>query len=120
MLLIIYNSNPQNKPDLPTIKGWSLFTPEDWQSVVVAVDDYFFHMPPEDAELYFGVEGIHGIYYDSYKEWLADYQVSEVEDKEYAYTDLQFLNTVLGTNFYTPDIAQNTDDELTYPEMDVD
>ena len=79
MLLIIYNSNPENKPDLPTIKGWSLSTPEDWQSLWMDVDSYFFNMPFVETELEFRVEGIGRIYYTSHEEWLADYQVSEVD-----------------------------------------
>ena len=123
MLLVIYNSNPQqNKPDTPTIKGWSLFTSEDWQSLWMNVDSYFFNMPIGDAELEFGVEGIGRIYYTSHEEWLADYQVSEVDINK-PYFDSQLidkLDLIFGTNIYIPFIAQNLDDEIIYPEMDVD
>ena len=117
MLLVIYNSNSQNKPDLPTVKGWSLYSEEDWQSLWMDVDSYFFNMPIGDAELDF-----HGIYYDSHEGWLADYQVSEVDTNK-PYFDSQLieqLDLILGTDFYIPDIAQYSDDDPIYPEMDVD
>ena len=68
MLLITYNSNPQNNSDLPTIRGWSLYTPEDWQSLWLDVDNYFFYLPSGDAELEFSVKGIGSVYYDSHRD----------------------------------------------------
>lgn len=112
MLFVIYNSNPRNNPNLETQKGWSLYRPEDWAVLCMAVDNYFFYLRKDVMLENKSAE------YLSYREWLADYQVSEVEDKEYAYQDLQFLNTMLGTDFYVPDIATQPDDDLLYPEQD--
>ena len=112
MLLVVYNSNPYCIANLETQKGWSLYRPEDWAVLCMAVNNYFFYLR-EDAML-----ENKSAEYLSYREWLADYQVSEVEDKEYAYQDLQFLNTMLGADFYVPDIATQPDDDLLYPEQD--
>lgn len=119
MLLVVYNSNPSNKSDLPTSKGWRLYNQEDWEALCVAVDNYFFYLPANDAELSFGLT-----YYYSYEEWLADYQVSEI-DINWFMTKFQpqagnvpCLDWLLGTDFYVPDIATQSEDDPAYPEQD--
>lgn len=112
MLLVIYNSNPSNKPNLPTNRGWSLYSLEDWTSLCTAVDNYFFYLPPNDAELSFGM-----VSYHSYEEWLANYQVSEVDVDKFI-AGFQLIDFLLGTDFYIPDIATQPDEEIDYPEMD--
>jgi len=118
MLLVIYNSNPRLKEDKPTLRGWFLFTREEWSTLCTAVDNYFFYLR-EDAELSNGLVG-----YYSYKEWLADYQVSEI-DINWFMTKFQpqagsvpCLDWLLGTDFYVPDIATQSDEDPAYPEMD--
>lgn len=118
MLLITYNSNPQNNPDLHTIRGWSLYTLEDWQSLWMDVDSYFSYLPSGDAELEFNVKGIGSVYYDCHTGWFNDYQVSEIDiNKPYFSLEIiENLDLILGTNFYVPYIF----DDPIYPEMDVD
>lgn len=111
MLLVIYNSNPSNKPDIPTSRGWSLYPSEDWASLCTAVDNYFFYLPSDDAELSFGLTS-----YYSYKEWLADYQVSEVDVNKFT-ANFQLIDILLGTDFYVPDFLPIEVEEI-YPEMD--
>jgi hypothetical protein len=119
MLLVIYNSNSQNISTLETIKGWSLYTQEDWAALCKAVDNYFFYMAQEEPELLaFGLIG-----YYSYKEWLSDYQVSEI-DINWFMTKFQSqagtvpcLDWLLGTDFYVPPFLQ-LEVEVDYPEMD--
>lgn len=110
MLLVIYNSNRYNKPELPTYRGWSLLTKQEWESLCIAVDDYFSCVPSDYAELSFKL-----VSYYSYHEWLDDYQVSEVEIGGYEY---DILYHFLGTDFYIPDTVVQPDDEPIYPEMD--
>lgn len=123
MLLVIYNSNAQNKPDLPTIKGWRLYTSEDWSTLCVAVSNYFFYLPQDDAELCFSVEGYDSVYYYSYEEWLSDYQVSEIskhaEETLLEYNDnVELLCFLLGHTFYSPDFLPADIEEVDYPEQD--
>ena len=113
MLLVIYNSNPSNNPELPTSRGWRLYNKEDWESLCVSVDNYFYYLPADDAELSFGL-----VSYYSYQEWLADYQVSEIEFEIMGVKTRSILDEFLGTDFYMPDIAVQLDDEPMYPEMD--
>lgn len=119
MLLVIYNSNPSNNPELPTSRGWRLYNKEDWASLCVSVDNYFYYLPTDDAELSFGV-----VSYYSYQEWLVDYQVSEIDINLFMTKfqpqagNVPILDWLLGTDFYVPDIAVQPDDEPIYPEMD--
>lgn len=119
MLIVIYNSNPSNKPNLPTSRGWRLYNQEDWEALRVAVDNYFFYLPSGDAELSFGLTA-----YYSYEEWLADYQISEIDINLFMSKfqpqagNVPYLDWLLGTDFYVPDIATQPDDEPMYPEQD--
>lgn len=108
-LLVIYNSNPQNKPDLPTASGWAFYTKKDWEALCEAVDNYLYWTSGEVLE--------HPILYSSYDEWLSHYQVSELPDVAIIQTlEKTVLNNYLGTSFYVPDLA--VDDDPVYPEMD--
>lgn len=95
-LLVIYNSNPQNKPDLPTASGWAFYTKKDWEALCEAVDNYLYWTADE---------------------WLSHYQVFELNDIAILpSTDKTILNNYLGTSFYVPDLT--VDDDPVYPEMD--
>ena len=122
MLLVIYNSNPSNETNVPTSRGYRLYNQEDWEALRIAIDNYFFYLPDNDAELSFGLTS-----YYSYEEWLADYQVSELS--EYAYNSLVgsnfltvSLNNLLGSDFYEPPFLKLDidilDDDPIYPERD--
>ncbi|MCA6430204.1 MAG: hypothetical protein IM613_12285 [Cytophagales bacterium] len=95
-LLVIYNSNPQNKPDLPTASGWAFYTKKDWEALCEAVHNYLYWTADE---------------------WLSHYQVSELPDVAIIQTlEKTILNKYLGTSFYVPDLT--VDDDPVYPEMD--
>lgn len=114
MLLVTYNSNPANKKGELTFRGWSLYTEEDWTTLCHNVSNYFFYMAQEEPELLaFGLIG-----YYSYEEWLADYQVSAIEEYNLDSTETELLDYFLGTSFYEPpfpDLQITVED---YPEMD--
>lgn len=113
MLLVIYNSNPANKKDFATFRGWSLYTEEQWSSICKTVRDYLFYEAPDAELLAFGLIG-----YYTYEEWLADYQVSKVEEYNLDSTETTLLDYFLGTSFYEPPYFDITIEEVDYPEMD--
>lgn len=112
MLFVIYNSNPHNKPELPTIRGWSLYSKEDWWALCHNVDHYFYIIPEGDAEI-----SNETIFYYSYEEWLADYQVAEVDMNKFI-GGYHLIDVLLGTNFFVPELSTILDDDAIYPEMD--
>ena len=112
MLLVIYNSNPSNKKGEFSFKGWSLYTEEQWSTICDTVRDYLFYEAPDAELLAFGVIG-----YYTYEEWLADYQVSKVEEYNLDSNETTLLDYFLGTSFYEPPYFALTIEEV-YPEMD--
>ena len=115
MLLVIYNSNPNNKKDFVTFRGWSLYTEEQWSTICNTVRDYLFYEAPDAELLAFGLIG-----YYTYEEWLADYQVSKVEEYLLGSDETALFDYFLGTSFYEPPYFDIDIEEvyIDYPEQD--
>ena len=117
MLLVIYNSNPIGCPEINPARGWLLYSESEWLALK---ESAAVHFSFDNAEpLVFMPPDCDPVYYTSYDEWLADYQVSVVLYNFAAYIDNQQLDFVLGTDFFEPCFLQD-DDEPIYPEMDLD
>ncbi len=113
MLLVTYNSNPANKKDFATFRGWSLYTEEQWSIICHSVRNYLFYDAPNAELLAFGLIG-----YYTYEEWLADYQVSQIEERYLNSDEYAVLDSFLGTSFYEPPYFEVTIEDVDYPEMD--
>ncbi len=114
MLLVIYNSDPTGVKPNPS-RGWALYSHTEWGLLCEYVQTHFSSM---GTPLVYAPEGKSPVYYRTYQEWLADYQISVISDiaaqRLGMLADTWFVDMLLGTSFYVPDL---TDDPV-YAEMD--